>query len=193
MPIGRGKVSLQRKAARRNGWTVARRAIFLEALGRTCNVTTAAREAGLQAKSARALKKRDGEFARLWFEAFEEGKERLREEALASQLSLVPSGDNPTEDDMAAARAAGEQTPPAAFDALTAIKVLQALEGLGDRRVKNARTATQAEVDAMLIARLEALALQRARKAARATGNGAGGAGGADAGGAGGGGGGLEP
>lgn len=164
MPIGQGKVSLQRKAARKDGWTTARRATFLEVLGQTCNVTTAARAVGLQPKSARALKKRDGEFARLWAEAIEDGVERLREELLASQLDQVPSGDNPTEAELAEVQ---EAVPEVAFDPVTAIKVLQAHGGFGDRRVKQARTTTQADVDAALMARLEALALQKERAAAR--------------------------
>jgi hypothetical protein len=131
MPIGQGKVSLQRKAPRRNGWTPARRAVFLDTLAQSCNATLAAREAGMQAKSARALKKRDGEFARLWGEAIEQGAERLREEVLASQLGQIPSGDNPT--------TVGMSPPATPFDPLTAIAVLKVHGGFGDRRVRQAR------------------------------------------------------
>lgn len=158
MPIGQGKVSIQRKATQQRGWTVGRRSTFLEVLGQTCNVTMAAAAAGKTPRSARHLKKQDGEFARLWAEAMDDGAERLGEELLAQQLGQLSSGENPT----------GERTPePAApFDPVKAIAVLRARDGFGDRRRRTYKPATQAEIDEALMARLDVLAKQIARREA---------------------------
>lgn len=61
----------------RNGWTMARRARFLEILRDTSNVTLAAEAAGLSFQSAYKLRSRDPGFARQWMEALEEGYAEL--------------------------------------------------------------------------------------------------------------------
>ncbi len=59
----------RRRRARR--WTTRRRTRFLEALAESCNISAAAREAGMDRSSAYDLKDRDPAFARGWKTALE--------------------------------------------------------------------------------------------------------------------------
>lgn len=156
MPIGQGKFLIQRKATRKDGWTVARRKLFLDTLAYSANATMAARAAGMSVDTARALRRRDAEFAQLWAEALEDGAQRLREEMIAQQLGQLPSGDNPADERM------GEcpTTAAALLDPIKALAALKAFEGFGHGRRRNVKPATQAEVDKALMARLEALAIR---------------------------------
>lgn len=133
-----------------NGWTKARRARFLDELAATCNVTAAARAAGKDARNAYRLKQRDGEFARLWAEAFAAGRERLHEALIARALGQGPSGDNPD----------GERAapPPIAFDPHLALQVLKLQDGIGRARKANV-PPMQVDIDVALLRRLEALAM----------------------------------
>lgn len=153
MPIGQGVKTLQRRAVRSDGWSKARRKLFLEELGETCNVQAAARAAGMSSRNAYALKKRDPEFEHLWAEAMADGAQRLREAMIAQQLGQLSSGDNPELDGQAT-------TPAVPFDPVKAIAALKAFEGFSEGRRRSVRPATQAEVDQALMARLEALALR---------------------------------
>ena len=143
---------VQRRAVRRDGWTKARRAVFLDQLAVTCNITMAAQAAGMHPHSARALKRRDGEFALLWDDAFAFGREQLEEELIACALGQVASGHNPT----MAERNTPPPTPP--FDPDLAIRVLQLRDGYhGKGRRVGIGLPRQSEVDAALMKRLEAL------------------------------------
>ncbi|MEG3089128.1 hypothetical protein [Sphingomonas sp. PB4P5] len=160
---GSNRRSMQVRAVRKDGWTKAKRTIFLSTLAASCNVVAAARAAGMATWSVHKLRKRDGEFAVLWHEALEAGYERLESELLARALGQASSGDNPSRDEIA--------VPPddlAPFDLALAIQVLKLRADLGrDRRKTKARqpvAKTQAEVDAALLKRLDALAAQRRRE-----------------------------
>lgn len=149
------RIGLHKRKVRKDGWTPAVRAAFLDVLAATCNVTMACQAVGRAMTGARALKRRDGEFARLWAEAIAAGRERLEEELIACALGEVASGDNPE----------GErpEPPPAKFDADLAIKVLQLQGGSRQGKRPPGRPPSQTEIDAALMARLETLARQLER------------------------------
>lgn len=159
MPIGQGRNTIQRKAPRKNGWTVKRRQRFLEVLGETCNIRAAARAVDSDPAYLFRLRKSDVEFGRLWAEALEDGAERLREELLAQQLRLIPSEHNPVIDP--------PEATPAQLDPAKVLAALKAFEGFGDGRRRTVKPATQAEVDRVLMARLEQLAVIMARREQR--------------------------
>lgn len=161
MPIAQGKFLVQRKATRKDGWTVARRKLFLDALAYSANARMAAQAAGMNVHTAHALRKRDAEFAQRWAEALEDGAQRLREEMIAQQLGQVSSGENPDDDRV-------PSTPATPFDPVKALAALKAFEGFGHGRRRNVIPATQAEVDKALMARLEALAIRMTQAEERA-------------------------
>ncbi|WP_255326166.1 hypothetical protein [Sphingobium sp. EM0848] len=76
----------QLRPVRRDGWTPARRKLFMEALAATCNVAEAARAAGKSSSSAYAQKQRDPGFAREWQQALCVAYDEL--EALLLRQSL---------------------------------------------------------------------------------------------------------
>lgn len=78
--------SAQKRAARKDGWTAARRKKFMESLAATCNVSEAARVAGMNLSSAYYQKARDAGFAREWASALSVGYSEL--EALLLRQSL---------------------------------------------------------------------------------------------------------
>ena len=154
--VGKAEVRLGRRGglvrqARRDGWTVPRRQVFLETLAATCNVTLSARIAGPSSRSARQLRERDAEFSALWDKALERGKERLREDLLAHALGHRSSGDNPDDLDFDAPR----REP---FDPHLAIKVLTFVDTRpANGAHRRAAAPTQGQVDAALLARLDEL------------------------------------
>lgn len=79
----------QVKAVRKNGWTPARRTLFMETLAATCNVSEAARVAGKNLSSAYYQRRRDPAFAREWGQALSVGYGEL--EALLLRQSLFGS------------------------------------------------------------------------------------------------------
>lgn len=144
-----GRMRLQ--TPRSDGWTKERRERFLETLATTANVTRACAAAGLTTSSARRLRRRDGEFSMLWEQMLAEGRERLNEKLLSRALGQYRSVDNP---DISPSDVPDEDAP---FDPELAIKVLQLQGGSQARRRRKVVTAaTQGEVDAALMKRLEA-------------------------------------
>lgn len=156
MIVKHGKLGIQRRQIRHDGWTVDIRAKFLDVLAATCNVTAAAKAVGKWPDSARALKRRDGEFAQLWAAAFAAGRERLEEELVACALGQIPSGDNPS---------AERQEPPAMpFNPVLAMQVLKMQSGTHPARKRASAPPAQDDVDIALIERLEGLAKALAAK-----------------------------
>lgn len=156
MIVKHSRLGIQRRKIRRDGWTTEKRAKFLDVLAVTCNATTAAKAVGKWADSARALKRRDGEFARLWAEAMAQGSERLEEELIACALGQIPSGYNPTGD---------RQEPPVQpFDPDLAIQILKMRSGTHPARKRTDAPPAQDDVDVALIERLEGLAKTLAAK-----------------------------
>ncbi|MCB2015836.1 MAG: hypothetical protein R3E11_02295 [Sphingobium sp.] len=87
--IGKGanaRKITQRRTPRKNGWTKARRAKFLQLLKESCNVTDSVRAVGLTLPAAYALRKRDPEFAAGWAEALEQGYAELEMHLLRQSI-----------------------------------------------------------------------------------------------------------
>jgi hypothetical protein len=155
MTTGGDKGYVQKRKPRAHEWTKAKRARFLDVLAATCNVEEAARSVKMTARSARGVRRRDGEFAILWAEAFALGEDRLREELVGVLLGQVSSGNNPS----------AERTPvaPGSFDQALAIKVLQLrARGAPSLRARGSTLPTQDDVDAALLARFETLDKRKA-------------------------------
>lgn len=76
----------QRTIIRKDGWTLRRRAKFLEILRMTSNVSEAARAVRLSVTGAYDLRRRDHGFAEQWMEALEEGYAELEMALLRQAL-----------------------------------------------------------------------------------------------------------
>ena len=124
----------QRRKPRRDGWTRTKRTIFLDHLEASCNIRQSAAAAGMDDSTARALRRRDPEFAAAWAEALEIGCERLRAELLARALERRGDGETPT----AAER---EGVDPVPMDDSTRIRVLQICRSVAEGR--NGRSRQQ--------------------------------------------------
>lgn len=152
----------QERATGSGGWTKKRRAAFLDALAATCNVTHAAAAAGLSTTSAYNLRRRDGAFGLLWAGALEAGWLRLEDELLARALGTACAPENPD-----GVRLEPPTEAVREFDPDLAIRLLKMRASNGPRAGRRARpAATQDEVDAELLRRLDAIARQEAVKAA---------------------------
>lgn len=152
MAILRGQAGIQRREIRRDGFTREKRAVFLDHLAMTCHVNNSAAACGINPASARRARRLDPEFATLWADAIAAGRVRLEEELLAHSLAQLSSGDNPGP--------AREERAVPPFDAKQALDLLKALGAL-ERQGAGGRVpavAGEAEVNALLMERLEALA-----------------------------------
>ena len=145
---------VQRRAVRRDGWTEAKRAKFLDVLSATCNIRRAAEAAGMTDGTARALKRRDAGFARQWEEALATGYERLEYALLATAMGTAGEP---------AARVADADAVPVMegkFNAELALRVIAMRNtGEGNRRRprKTSVRASQAEIEQVLTRKLEAI------------------------------------
>lgn len=167
---------LQRTRVQPGGWTLAKRKLFLDTLAATCNVTTAARAAGMEAHSAYAMRRREPAFSDLWEEALETGYHRLEEELLQRSLGALeglvidpdasPAPGLPPLDRATAAPAApgrgdrvvgaGRGLPVEYQLALAVLARREAAKTKGPFRGSRARMGTE-EVNALLIRKLDAL------------------------------------
>lgn len=127
---GSNRREIQKQAVRKDGWTKERRAIFLDELEASCNVTRAAKAAGMGQRSVRNLRRRDPAFAALWDEALDNGCERLRAELLARALGTAAPD---AEDDNPAAEMLGTRAPEPMSDE-TKLRVLQICRAARDGR-----------------------------------------------------------
>ena len=93
----------QKRRVRKDGWTMERRARFLEALSESCNVAEACRAAGMNKRNAYALRRRDPAFAAEWAEALEQGYAEL--EMLLLRQAIFGSTTTETLDGADASRA----------------------------------------------------------------------------------------
>ncbi|WP_404336186.1 hypothetical protein AB2M62_18490 [Sphingomonas sp. MMS12-HWE2-04] len=88
--IRSGKGRVLQRAAKRTGWTPAKRRRFLSILAATCNVTHALREVGVEGNSSvYRLRQRDPEFAAQWQQALAMGYQRLEEALLAYAIAAI--------------------------------------------------------------------------------------------------------
>ena len=123
----RGKVlaknrngALHLRTIRSDGWTETDRATFLDHLAGTCNVDDAAKTAGHNAQSARALRRRDTEFRDLWDAALETGYAMLEASLLSRAQQVVGQAPVPAE--------TGEGAGAQPFDDMTTRDAMELLE-----------------------------------------------------------------
>lgn len=162
---GNGRV-LQRMAIGDSGFTAAKRKGFLDALAATCNVSIAARAAGMALSSCYRLRSRDASFAEAWRAALAIGYERLEEALLDYALSRLevqeidPDAADPAVTAGSAVTALAERNVSNA-DLQFALALLTRHRATAEgRRVhgRGARRATAAETDAALKRKLDSLA-----------------------------------
>ena len=72
-----GRGTVQRRVVRKDGWSEAMQARFLEVLRATANVSEASRACGMKFNGAYRLRARDPGFAAAWQEALEQGYAEL--------------------------------------------------------------------------------------------------------------------
>ena len=156
---GRGRPRQLRKAQER-GWTRKRRAVFLDHLAATCNVTASATAAGLHWSSAYALRRRDSAFAEQWKAALATGYEGLEAMLIARARGAAAAA--PEAED-------GPAPPdPAAMDAELALHLLRQHAGAVAGRVRRPggklRRASSEELTGKILRLLAALARRRERR-----------------------------
>jgi hypothetical protein len=168
MSLERNRSGKPHKRERRDGWTAKKREVFLDVLAATCNVSRAAGAVGMSTTGLYQLRLRDGGFAALWAEALELGYQRLEDELLARALGT--GGSDPA---VELRNPEGERADPVPelvgpFDPDLAMRILKLRASIGPGRPGRARAKpSQAEVDAELMRRLDALAESLKRKEER--------------------------
>ncbi len=153
---------VQRKRARANGWTKARRAAFLTELARSCNVGRAHEAAGMGSSGVYRLRQRDPGFAKQWQAALEIGYERLEAALLRRAIEAV--------DDMEIDEANEPVVKMTVADAAALLRQHRASVergGARGRRSQIREVATQEETDAVMIKRIQMVLKQRAGRAAK--------------------------
>ncbi len=156
---GKAGGRLQVRKAAKGGWTPAKRAAFLEHLAATCNVAASARAVGMAPRGAHALKARDAVFAADWAAAIEAAYATLEARLLAYALGEA-EGEVETEADGVADGDAGAESRGAHFDPRVAVQALgfRRRDAAAGGRGPSCKRATIAEVEAALVAKLEAIA-----------------------------------
>ena len=161
-----------RKAAPR-GWTPVKRAAFLEHLAATCNIAASARAVGMAPRGAHALKARDAVFAADWAGAIEAAYETLEARLLAyalgdaegeSEAEAERESDGVVDGDAEAESRGAHFDPRVAVQALGFRKRGGAAGGAagGSGAGTLCKRVSLAELEAVLVARLDALDAQAA-------------------------------
>jgi len=166
---GKAGGRLQVRKAAKGGWTPAKRAAFLEHLAATCNIAASARAVGMAPRGAHALKARDAVFAADWAGAIEAAYETLEARLLAYALGEV-EGEAEAESEAEADGDAEAELRGAHFDPRVAVQALGfrkrggaaggAAGGSGAGTLR--KRVSLAELEAVLVARLDALDAQAA-------------------------------
>ena len=167
---GKAGGRLQVRKAAKGGWTPAKRAAFLEHLAATCNIAASARAVGMAPRGAHALKARDAVFAADWAAAIEAAYETLEARLLAYALGAV-EGEAEAESEAEADGDAEAELRGAHFDPRVAVQALGfrkrgggssggAAGGAGAGTL--CKRVSLAELEAVLVARLDALDAQAA-------------------------------
>lgn len=140
----RGRVQVIRDGGRKR-FDAARREVFLDWLGATCNLTLSAEKAGVAPVTVIRHRRRDPGFAEEWRVALQQGRERLEAELLqAPWRTAATAGDG------------------GSFDVATGIRVLAAVAraeagGKGGQAGPKPRVANEDEMRAELVRRLRVL------------------------------------
>ncbi len=166
---GKAGGRLQVRKAAKGGWTPAKRAAFLEHLAATCNIAASARAVGMAPRGAHALKARDAVFAADWARAIEAAYETLEVRLLAYALGDA-EGEAEREPEAEADGDAEAELRGAHFDPRVAVQALgfrkrggAAGGGAGGTGAGTLRKRVSlAELEAVLVARLDALDAQAA-------------------------------
>lgn len=147
-----GKLCLGKQ--RYNSWTVKQRAVFLDHLAASCNVSASAQAAGVLPGTGYRMYRRDPEFARAWDAALATGYAALETMLVARALGTlnIPQG----------------ETPVPAVDTIDSELALRVL-GHHKRAVKSTlnigaprlRQSTEDETNAAILKKLRALAKRR--------------------------------
>ncbi len=156
---GKAGGRLQVRKAAKGGWTPAKRAAFLEHLAATCNVAASARAVGMAPRGAHALKARDAVFAADWAAAIEAAYETLEARLLAYALGEA-EGESEAESEAEADGDAETESRGAHFDPRVAVQALgfRRRDAAAGGRGPSCKRATIAEVEAALVAKLDAIA-----------------------------------
>ncbi len=156
---GKAGGRLQVRKAAKGGWTPAKRAAFLEHLAATCNIAASARAVGMAPRGAHALKARDAVFAADWAAAIEAAYETLEARLLAYALGEV-EGEAEAESEAEADGDAEAELRGAHFDPRVAVQALgfRRRDAAAGGRGPSCKRATIAEVEAALVAKLDAIA-----------------------------------
>lgn len=171
---GKAGGRLQVRKAAKGGWTPAKRAAFLEHLAATCNIAASARAVGMAPRGAHALKARDAVFAADWARAIEAAYETLEVRLLAYALGdaegeaeAESEGEAEREPDGVVDGDAAAESRGAHFDPRVAVQALGfrkragvAAGGAGAGTL--CKRVSLAELEAVLVARLDALDAQAA-------------------------------
>lgn len=167
---GKGVTRRQLRRVRKDGWTDARRALFLQVLAATCNVREACRAAGLHFSGAYDLRGRDPAFADAWDDAIEQSYSELEMRMLrdclngAVRVEVIREGDGPM------ARVKSTKTVTAVPHAI-ALRLLQAHRATAEaRRAARAQPQGGRPDDPDVVARMKAEmdAMVERNRAARA-------------------------
>ena len=166
---GKAGGRLQVRKAAKGGWTPAKRAAFLEHLAATCNIAASARAVGMAPRGAHALKARDAVFAADWAAAIEAAYETLEARLLAYALGDAEGESEREAEAEAEAEADGDaeaELRGAHFDPRVAVQALGFRKRGGAAVGAGAGTLCKrvslAELEAVLVARLDALDAQAA-------------------------------
>ena len=160
---GKAGGRLQVRKAAKGGWTPAKRAAFLEHLAGTCNVAASARAVGMAPRGAHALKARDAVFAADWAGAIEAAYETLEVRLLAYALGETEGEAEAESEAESEAEADGDaeaELRGAHFDPRVAVQALgfRRRDAAAGGRGPSCKRATIAEVEAALVAKLDAIA-----------------------------------
>ncbi|NTS65312.1 hypothetical protein HRV97_09070 [Sphingomonas sp. HHU CXW] len=164
---------VQRASVKRNGFSQAGRARFIEVLAATCNVKLATDASGVCGSAIYNTRRRDPAFAADWDAALASGYDRLEAEALRYALERLPvmvdpgaAGESDVARDViarspAAALAAGRASEA---DLRFVLAILNRYAGAvrGERAIRQPRPS-EADTDARLTALLDTLERQMAR------------------------------
>jgi hypothetical protein len=153
----------QLRPVRHDGWTVRKRAVFLDHVAATGNVSASASFVGLGESGAYKLRRRDPDFAQQWRVALSAGFDRLQAMLIERAMGplTVKIGDTPMPD-------------VSTMDTELAMRLVEhhrrTIAGVPKRRGGPVPTrATEEETNAALLKRLKILHKRNQKEAADAT------------------------
>jgi hypothetical protein len=149
---------------RKDGWTKAKRRIFLETLAATCVARWAARAAGMSYSAASALRSRDPAFAEAWQKARVDSFYTM--ESLVMEHAVLAKRRGAGEGGEADSFEPGDLPDASTMDPELAMKLMKQREGMlaaeaaGKIGRPPLKVATEAETDAAILKKLAALRKQ---------------------------------